>query len=128
MTAEPIHTSQVMPTPARTPAAIRAVLVNAEEHDLVAQFDRALDRAYTEARESDSLEPLNDMLLRWWAEATSWCDPVKHRAFLAKVEGWRVNGVPDSERADPDEVLAIFEAKGVSGPALEKLRSLAARR
>ncbi|WP_143765238.1 DUF6247 family protein [Catenulispora acidiphila] len=128
MSAQPIHSPRVMPKPARTPAAIRAVLVNAGEQGLVERFDAALDCAYTEAREANSLEPLNEMLTWWWAESISWCDPAKHKAFLAKVEGWRVNGIPDSERANPDDVLAILEAKGASRDALDKLRSLAARR
>lgn len=128
MTADPIHTPQVMPIPAATPKAIRAVLVNAGEPGLVERFDNALDAAVAEARETDSIEPLNAMLRYWRAEAAGWCDPVEHRAFLARIEGYRVNGIPDSERADPDEVLAILEAKGVSGPALDRLRSLAARR
>jgi hypothetical protein len=128
VTAEPIHAPKVMPVPAATPAAIRAVLVNADEPELLEWFTKALDRAVAEAKESGSVEPLNAMLKEWRLRASEWCDPVKQKALVAQMEDWRVNGVPDDQRADPDEVLAIFEAKGVSGPALDKLRSLAARR
>lgn len=124
MSAQPIHSPKVMSVPAATPAAIRAVLVNAAEPGLLERFNSALDRAVAEAKESDSLAPLNEMLKRWRLEAAVWCDPVKHRAFLAKWDDYARNGVPDSERADPNEVLAILEAKGASKVQLDKLRSV----
>lgn len=128
MTAQPIHTPQVMPVPAATPAAIRAVLVNAEESGLLERFNAALDRAVAEAKESNSLDPLNEMLKHWRLEAAVWCDPVKRRAFFAKWDGYARNGVPASELADPEDVLAVFEAKGTSKAQMDKLRSLMARR
>jgi hypothetical protein len=124
MSAQPIHSAVVMPRPARTPAAIRAVLVNADETGLVERFDAALDRAYTEAREADSIEPLNKMLKWWWAESTSWCDPAEHRAFLAKIEDYRVNGIPAEKRIGTEEVLQALEAKhgkGAMGPVWDRL-------
>ncbi len=124
MTADPIHTPQVMPVPAATPKAIRAVLLNAGEPGLLERFDNALDAAVAEARETDSIEPLNTMLRYWRAEAAGWRDPVEHRAFLARIEGYRVNGIPQEKRISTEEVLQALEAKhgkGAMGPAWDKL-------
>lgn len=128
MSAQPIHSPKVMPVPAATPDAIRAVLINADEPELLAWFTRALDAAIAESRESSSVEPLNAMLREWRTRASEWCDPAKQKAFVAQMDEWRVSGIPPEKRADPDEVLAILKAKGASAEGLEKLRSLAARR
>lgn len=128
MSAQPIHSPKVMSVPAATPAEIRAVLVNAEEPELLKRFECALESAYIEGRDAGSIEPLNAMLKRWRLEAAQWCDPVKQKAFVARMDDWAKNGVPPEHRADPDEVLAILKAKGASAEGLEKLRPLAARR
>lgn len=128
MSAQPIHSPKVMPVPAATPDAIRAVLVNADEPELLEWFTKALDRAIAEARESSSVEPLNAMLKEWRLRAAEWCDPVKQKAFVAQMEDWRVNGIPPEHRADPDELHAQLVAKHGPNPAWDKLRSLAARR
>lgn len=124
MTADPIHAPQVMPVPAATPKAIRAVLVNAGEPGLLERFEDALETAIAESRDSDSIEPLNAMLRYWRAEAAGWCDPAKHRAFLAKIEGYRVNGIPPEKRVSTEEVLQVLEAKhgkGAMGPVWDRL-------
>lgn len=117
MSAQPIHSPKVMPVPAATPKAIRAVLVNAAEPGLLERFEDALEAAIAEARDTDSVEPLNAMLRHWRAEAAGWCNPVEHRAFLAKVEGYRVNGIPPEKRISSDEVWAAWqEHHGVTMP------------
>jgi len=124
MSAQPIHAPKVMPVPAATPDAIRAVLVNADEPELLEWFTKALDRAVAEARESNSVEPLNAMLREWRTRASEWCDPAKQKAFVAQMEDWRVNGVPAEHRVSTEEVLQALEAKhgkGAMGPAWDKL-------
>jgi len=127
MSAQPIHSPKVMPVPAATPAEIRAVLVNADEPELIERFERALEAAYIEGREANSIEPLNAMLKRWRLEAAQWCDPVKQKAFLARVEDWRVNGVPPESRGNALRAVAELRAKHGPHPAFDKLESLAAR-
>jgi hypothetical protein len=127
MSAQPIHSPKVMPVPAATPDAIRAVLVNADEPELLEWFTKALDRAVAEAKDSNSVEPLNAMLKEWRLRAAQWCDPVKQKAFLAEVEGWRVNGVPPESRGNALRAVAELRAKHGPHPAFDKLESLAAR-
>lgn len=124
MSAQPIHSPKVMPVPAATPAEIRAVLVNADEPELLEWFTKELDRAVAEAKESNSLEPLTEVLKYWRLRASQWCDPAKQKAFMAKVEDWRVNGIPEDQRVSTEEVLQALEAKwgkGAMGPAWDKL-------
>lgn len=124
MSAQPIHSPKVMPVPAATPDAIRAVLINADEPEMLEWFTRALDAAIAESRQSSSVEPLNAMLREWRTRASEWCDPVKQRAFLAKIEGYRVNGIPPEKRISTEEVLQALEAKhgkGAMGPAWDRL-------
>lgn len=124
MSAQPIHSPKVMPVPAATPAAIRAVLENADEPGLVERFNVALDRAAGAAKESDSLEPLNEMLKHWRLEAAQWCDPAKHRALLAKMDDYARNGIPADQRISTEQVLQALEAKhgkGSMGPAWDRL-------
>jgi uncharacterized protein DUF6247 len=129
MSAQPVHSPKVMPVPAATPDAIRAVLVNAEEPELLEWFTKALDRAIAEARESSSVEPLNLMLREWRTRASEWCDPAKQKAFVAQMKEWAANGgIPADRRADPDELFNALVAKHGPSPAFDKLRSLAARR
>lgn len=117
MSAQPIHSPKVMPVPAATPAEIRAVLVNAEEPELLKRFEVALEAAYIEGRDAGSIEPLNEMLKYWRLEAASWCNPTEHRVFLAKVEGYRINGIPPEKRISSDEVWAAWqEHHGVTMP------------
>lgn len=128
MSAQPIHSPKVMPVPAATPAEIRAVLVNADEPELLERFENALEAAYIEGRDAGSIEPLNAMLKRWRLEAAQWCDPVKQKAFMAQVEDWRVNGIPDSERGNSLELVEKLRAKHGSHPMWDQLEARAVRR
>lgn len=124
MSAQPIHSPKVMPVPAATPDAIRAVLVNAGEPGLLEQFNEALYRAVTDARESSSVEPLNEMLKYWRLVAAEWCDPAKQRAFLAKMDDYAKNGIPADQRVSTEQVLQALEAKhgkGAMGPVWDRL-------
>jgi len=125
MSAQPIHAPKVMPVPAATPDAIRAVLVNADEPELLEWFTRALDAAIAEARESSSVEPLNLMLREWRTRASEWCDPVKQKAFVAQMKEWAANGgIPADRQVSTEQVLQSLEAKwgkGAMGPAWDKL-------
>lgn len=112
MTAVRARSETVLPKPARTPAAIRAVLEANAPAELVAQFDAALDAAWVEAREGNTIEPLNEMLKRWWFEASDWCDPAAYRAHLAQVDDWTRNGLPPGEeRLGRDWLAGLIESK-----------------
>lgn len=124
MSAQPIHSPKVMPVPAATPDAIRAVLINADEPEMLEWFTKALDAAIAESRESSSVEPLNAMLREWRTRASEWCDPAKQRAFLAKIEDYGKNGIPADQRISTEQVLQSLEAKwgkGAMGPVWDKL-------
>jgi hypothetical protein len=124
MSAQPIHAPKVMPVPAATPDAIRAILVNADEPELLEWFTKALDAAIAESREAASVEPLNAMLREWRTRASEWCDPARQRAFLARIEGYRVNGIPPEKRVSTEQVLQALEAKhgkGAMGPVWDRL-------
>lgn len=112
MAAQRAHSETVLPKPARTPAAIRHVLELNAPAELLEQFDAALDAAWVEARETDCLDPLNSMLKRWWFQASDWCNPQEHRAYLAKMENWAANGIPaDVPRYSSAQVRALLEKK-----------------
>jgi hypothetical protein len=124
MSAQPIHSPKVMPVPAATPKAIRAVLVNADEPKLLEWFENALEAAIAESRDTDSVEPLNEMLREWRTRASEWCDPVKQRAFLAKIDDYAKNGIPADQRISTEQVLQALEAKhgkGAMGPVWDRL-------
>jgi len=115
-------------TPAKTLDDVVRIMTGDVDADFKQQFQDALKKAWAAARAECSLAPLNRLVENWWPIANRWSDPVAARAYYADLDRWVREGIRPEERADPDEVLAIFEAKGASGPALEKLRSLAARR
>ncbi len=58
MTAPRARQPQVLPRPACTPAAIRAVLAANAGNDVLRQYDEDLDAAFEQAREQGDLTPL----------------------------------------------------------------------
>lgn len=130
MSAQPAESSvPARRYPAKNLDAIVLVLENPEvDKDVRARFQAAFAKAWAAARDGSTIQPLLDLVEGWFPEAVLWSDPVDARAYNAKIDRYvRLGGIPPEERADPNDVLAVFEAKGVSGPALDKLRSLAAR-
>ncbi len=98
MTASHAGHSHVLPRPACTPAAIRAVLAaNAGPEELL-RYDTELDSAFEEAREHGDLTPLVQTVRRWWFEADAWRDPDAQREFLARIERYQREGPPPPER------------------------------
>lgn len=131
MSAQPAESSvPARKCPAKNLDAISHVLDSPEvDEDVRARFRTAYAKAWTAAKNGLAIQPLLDLVEGWFPEAVLWSDPADARAYNAKIDRYvRLGGIPPEERADPDEVLAIFEAKGVSGPVLDKLRNLAARR
>ncbi len=94
MTASHAGRPQVLPRPACTPAAIRAVLAANAGPEVLQRYDTDLDRAFEEAREHGDLTPLVQTVRRWWFEADAWRDPDAQREFLARVERYQREGPP----------------------------------
>ena len=75
MTAPHARQPQVLPRPACTPTAIRAVLAANADGDILQRYDEDLDAAYEQAREQGDVTPLVQTVKRWWFEADAWRDP-----------------------------------------------------
>jgi len=109
MTASHARRSQVLPRPACTPAAIRAVLAANADSDVLLRYDNELDSAFEEARERGDLTPLVQTVRRWWFEADAWRDPDAQREFLARIERYQREGPPPPEqRMSRQEIRARY--------------------
>ena len=109
MTAPHARQPQVLPRPACTQAAIRAVLAANAGHDVLRQYDEDLDAAFEQAREQGDLTPLVQTVRRWWFEADAWRDPGAQRELLARIETYRNEGPPPAEqRMTREEIQARF--------------------
>src|SRR6516225_2051041 len=109
MTASHAGRPQVLPRPACTPAAIRAVLAANADPEVLLRYDNDLDRAFEEAREHGDLTPLVQTVRRWWFEADAWRDPDAQREFLARVERYQREGPPPpEERLTRQEIRAKY--------------------
>jgi hypothetical protein len=97
MTASHAGRPQVLPRPACTPAAIRAVLAANADASVLGRYDEELDAAFEVAREHGDLTPLVQTVGRWWFEADAWRDPDAQREFLARVERYQREGPPPPE-------------------------------
>ena len=100
MTTPHARQPQVLPRPACTPAAIRAVLAANADDEVLRQYDEDLDAAFEQAREQGDLTPLVQTVRRWWFEADAWRDPEAQREFLARLTptGTRGCRLPSSGR------------------------------
>lgn len=110
MTASHAGRPHVLPRPACTPAAIRAVLAANADPEVLLRYDNDLDRAFEEAREHGDLTPLVETVRRWWFEADAWRDPDAQREFLARVERYQREGPPP-----PAERIGWQELRAQSG-------------
>ena len=109
MTTPHARQPQVLPRPACTPAAIRAVLAANADDDVLTRYDADLDAAFERARVQGDLTPLVQTVRRWWFEADAWRDPQAQREFLARVDSYRNEGLPlAGQRTTRDEVRARF--------------------
>ncbi len=109
MTAPHARQPQVLPRPACTPAAIRAVLAANAGNEVLQQYDEDLDTAFEHAREQGDLTPLVQTVRRWWFEADAWRDPEAQREFLARMDTYRNGGPPPAEqRMTREEIQARF--------------------
>jgi Family of unknown function (DUF6247) len=109
MTAPHARPSPVMPRPACTPAAIRAVLAANAGNDVLRQYDEDLDVAFEQAREQGDLAPLVQTVRRWWFEADAWRDPEAQQDFLARMDTYQSEGPPPAEqRLTREEIRAQF--------------------
>jgi hypothetical protein len=98
MTAPDARQPQVLPRPACSPAAIRAVLAADADADVLRSYDEDLDAAYVQAREHGELVPLMETVRRWWFEADAWRNPGAQRQYLARVDVYRTHGPPPAAR------------------------------
>ena len=109
MTASHAGRPQVLPRPACTPAAIRAVLAANADPEVLQRYDADLDRAFEEAREHGDLTPMVQTVRRWWFEADAWRDPQAQREFRARVDTYRDQGPPPAEhRMSREEIRTQF--------------------
>lgn len=109
MTASQAGRPQVLPRPACTPAAIRAVLAANADPEVLQRYDHDLDAAFEEAREHGDLTPLVQTVRRWWFEADAWRDPDAQREFLARIERYQREGPPPPEqRVSRQEIRARY--------------------
>jgi hypothetical protein len=84
MTAPDARQPRVLPRPACTPAAIRAVLAANADGDILQRYDEDLDAASEQARERGDVTPLVQTVRLWRFEADAWRDPQAQREFLAR--------------------------------------------
>ena len=68
MTAPYARQPQVLPRPACTPTAIRAVLAANAGGDILQRYDEDLDAAYEQAREQGDVTPLDGPALQEFAD------------------------------------------------------------
>jgi hypothetical protein len=109
MTAPHARQPQILPRPACTPAAIRAVLAANADAAVLRRYDEDLDAAFELAREQGDLTPLVQTVRRWWFEADAWRDPGAQREFLARVETYRREGPPPAgQRMTREDLRARF--------------------
>jgi TorA maturation chaperone TorD len=101
----------ILPRPACTPAAIRAVLAANADAGVLQRYDRDLDAAFERARQDGDLTPLVQAVRRWWFEADAWRDPDAQRAHLARVDRYLSEGPPPpEERMSREEYRARYGA------------------
>jgi hypothetical protein len=104
-----IRRPQVLPRPACSPAAIRAVLAANADLAVLDSYDEDLDAAYEQAREHGDLMPLVETVRRWWFEADAWRDPDAERQYLARFDAYRTHGPPPArQRMTRQEVRARY--------------------
>ena len=109
MTAPHARQPPVLPRPACTPAAVRAVLAANADNEVLRQYDEDLDAAFEQARKQGDLTPLVQTVRRWWFEADAWRNPGAQREFLARMDTYRNEGPPTAEqRMTREEIRARF--------------------
>jgi len=109
MTTPHARQAQVLPRPACTPAAIRAVLAANADDEVLQRYDADLDAAFERARAQGDLTPLVQTVRRWWFEADAWRDPQAQRGFLDRVDTYGNEGLPSpEERMTREEIQARF--------------------
>jgi hypothetical protein len=104
MTAPRARQPQVLPRPACTPTAIRAVLAANADASILQRYDEDLDAALEQAREQGDVTPLVQTVKRWWFEADAWRDPQSQRESLARIDTYQDEGPPPAEQRMSREV------------------------
>jgi Family of unknown function (DUF6247) len=109
MTTPHARRPQMLPRPACSPAAIRAVLAANADTAVLQSYDQDLDAAYEQARQHGDLTPVVDTVRRWWFEADAWRDPDTQRRFLGRLDSYRADGPPPpGQRMTRQEVRATY--------------------
>ena len=109
MTAPYPRQPRVLPRPACTPTAIRAVLAANADSDILQRYDEDLDAAFEQAREHGDVTPLVQTVKRWWFEADAWRDPEAQRMFLTRMDAYRNEGPPSAgQRMTREEIRSRF--------------------
>jgi Family of unknown function (DUF6247) len=109
MTTPHARRPQILPRPACSPAAIRALLAANADPAVLQSYDQDLDAAYEQAHVHGDLTPLLETVRRWWFEAEAWRDPAAQQRFLARLDSYRTDGPPSPEqRMTRQEVRARY--------------------
>jgi hypothetical protein len=130
MTAPYARQPQVLPRPACTPTAIRAVRAACADGDILQRYDEDLDAAFEQARAQGDVTPLVQTVKRWWFEADAWRDPQVQREFLARIDTYRDEGPPPAEqRMNREDIRTRFGVWRVyrwelDGPAQQQFADL----
>ena len=82
-----VDRTQILPRPACTPMAIRAVLAANASADILQRYDQDPDTAFERVLEQSDLPPLVQAARLWWFEAYAWRDPEGQREFLCPFTG-----------------------------------------
>jgi hypothetical protein len=110
MTAPYARQPEVLPRPAWTPTATRAVLAANADGDILRRYDEDLDAAFEQAREQGDVTPLVQTVKRWWFEADAWRNPQAQREFLARIDTYRGEDLPPAEqRMSREEIRTQFD-------------------
>jgi uncharacterized protein DUF6247 len=109
MTAPQARPPKILPRPACTPAAIRAVLAANADLAVLQRYDSDLDTAFEQAREHGDLTPLVETVQHWWFEADAWRNPDAQRQFLGRVDRYLSDGPPSpDDRLSRQEIRARY--------------------
>lgn len=113
MTAQTVHAPDSKPQwPAKTLGDVDRVIRKNATADVVADFEAALDRAWTAAKTQSAIQPMLDLVEGWWPQAVFWCEPEKAREVMARVEDVLANGLPpDRERRGKEWLADLIERK-----------------
>ncbi|MFD6324137.1 DUF6247 family protein [Streptomyces sp. NPDC058442] len=113
---QPIETvggGPLIPRPERTPGALRAACTVVAP-DLLPAYDRAKDRALTEAVEHDSLKPVHAYLSHWAVLIEIERHPVMAKAYRRAEHLARIAATADEARGHLATASSLYREAAAS--------------